>query len=683
MTDLTIICADPINRYKSGFTNNNMVRSGVRYTPELFSHKEQYEHKEHYDVSGTCVDSCNSAAVGTPLYEACRKGSIVACGAITDANASSCFSDKCKYGELDVILNKWCKENPGTINYLRYCEDTPISATKLATIESLVKINKDFSYYVSKEGLTIPPDATPLYELMKATETFTNEQLELLYSACINDGVQLMTDYVAIKKIDINTIPSGLNYLEKRWKALYAGVNNISPFTVAPPRSYAGQKITTLDSEAPAVVVLFKKGTEIALRIIGNMDFPYTSKQASYDYKDPFWKKLLISNVQQKGNLYGWEFDNFPLTDPLITSFFANMAKYGIDKLYDPFVIDMTGKDKPCNCIVFTRTTDRNKFISIIKPAVIDIRDYSDPAISKDLCSNMADLCFDKELSLVQTVPFTKDNIVSNTICDRAISPTTSATDDSFYSADNAKTMKAACESAYLLESCGTKDKRYGTSFEGFTHKENYDSTATCIDACNAATVGTTLYETCRTGALAACGTITDTNIANCFADKCKYAELDTVLNAWCDNNKTDSKYPTYCGGTTTQQPTIMTLETQNTEVITPAVPTYPTQPTVSMVSTTIVDATKNAEITNTIIKPVPEDVSVEIKQVIPPMEEKKDDKSHAWVYVLIVILMIFTGGFLIYAFVANKAGNITRNMKGLRNVFDAISKTSARRYNN
>ena len=116
MTDLTIICADPINRYKSGFANNNMIRSGVQYSPELFSHKEQYEHKEQYDGSGSCVDSCKSAAAGTPLYEACRKGSIAACGTITDVNASSFFSDKCKYGELDVILNKWCKENPGTIN---------------------------------------------------------------------------------------------------------------------------------------------------------------------------------------------------------------------------------------------------------------------------------------------------------------------------------------------------------------------------------------------------------------------------------------------------------------------------------------------------------------------------------------------------------------------------------------
>ncbi len=677
MTDLTIICADPINRYKSGFTNNNMIRSGVRYSPELFSHKE------HYDGSGTCIDNCNSATVGTPLYESCRKGSIAACGTITDVNANSCFSDKCKYGELDVILNKWCDANKGSLTYLKYCEDTPISAIKLATIESLTKINKDFAYYISKEGLTVPPDATPLYELMKATETFTNEQLELLYSACINDGAQLMVDYITLKKIDIATIPSGVNYLEMRWKALYAAVNNISPFAVAPPGSYAGQKITIFDKELPAIFVLFKKGTGVALTIQGNMDFPYTSKQASYDYKDSFWKKLLISASRQKGNLYSWEFDAFPLTDPLITSFWGKLMDMGIDKLYDPFVIDITGKDKPSNCIVFTRTTDRAKFISIMKPITIDNRDYSDPAISKDLCSNMADLCFDKELSLVQTVPFTKDNIVSNTICDRAISPTTSATDDSFYSADNAKTMKAACESAYALSACGTKEKRYGALFEGFTHKENYDSTATCVDACNTATVGSALFETCRTGALAACGTITDANIANCFADKCKYAELDVILNKVCDANKGSLTYLKYCEDTTTQQPTIMTLETQNTEVVTPAVPTYPTQSAVSMVSTTIVDATKNTEITNTISKTVPEAVSVEIKQVIPPIEEKKDDKSQVWIYVLIVILMIFIGGFLIYAFTHNKAGNITRNMKGLRNVFDAISKSSARRYNN
>jgi hypothetical protein len=521
MSDLLVSCRDPANRYKNQFTS-----SPAHYRFEGFTHKESYT------PPNSCVDACNAATVGTPLFESCRTGSIAACKTISSTNLDQCFSDKCKYAELDTVLNAWCTANPNDVNYYKYCRDTPMPADKLATLKELTTIDSDFIYYVV-DGLTKQATTKPLLTLLGLQPSFTAPQLEMVFNAAKTPTIK---------------------GLLAKWQDLYAKARNVSKLPTAPPKSFPGQGDPDMTSMNTTVIVSTSTGLLI---ISGDFAFPYTSTgPLSYDAKDNFWAQLLISATVIDGNGKISDFKFIDTKSDIINSLKAEMDNHrnNMTDIHSDMTIAITGLPAPANAYVMYRNKDRAKYVAWLQRTMAGATGASLNQILSTSCAAMADACFDRDLATIQNNAY---GPASNLICDKASSPTTGETDDTYYSSGNAKTLLNACAIAYSTSMCNAQDKRYKSaftnrpkpsthhSFEGFSHKEGYSTG--CADACTAATAGTPLFESCRAGSLAYCNAITDTNLDQCFADKCKYAELDTVLNSWCDANKTHAKYAQYC----------------------------------------------------------------------------------------------------------------------------------------
>ncbi len=626
MSDLLVSCRDPANRYKNQFSNKNSIIPPAHYRFEGFSHKEAYT------PPNSCVDACNAAAVGTPLFESCRTGSIAACQTITSSNLDQCFSDKCKYAELDKTLNAWCTANPTDINYYKYCQDSPLSADKLAILKDLMAIDKDFLYLVVDNALvsgsTVVKTASTLLNL---SSSFTTAQLELLFKSC--------------------HIPNSPEF--KKWQDLYAKAKGISKLDAPPPKSYPGQGDPLL--KAISTGVLLRNGSG-QLIINGDFAFPYTTTGAlSYDAKDKFWTQLIVSAYAVNGNWDGSVIRGVDSGD--LDRAKQELANRGMLDILIVKPIAITGLAAPANAYVFYINNDRAKYVAWAKKLVADPKMDLQKLYTTGTCAFMADACFDRDLDILQTQRY---NSVSNTICDKASSPTTGETNDAFYSSANAKTLLDACAITYSTTMCNVKDNRYKSAFtsrpspsthhafEGFSHKEDY--TTGCADACNTATAGTPLFESCRAGSLAYCGSITDSNIDQCFADKCKYSELDKVLNSWCDTNKTHPKYSNYCmdsnttltdkNDTTTAAPGIDSIVQPSqsvattTAVATPVSTPTPTQstPTPTPIQSTPIQSTPTTTPTTT----------TPIKSIPTPAVHTSTAKDSETMWIIIGVVMAF-----------------------------------------
>ncbi len=535
MTDLLVTCTDPKNRYKSAFSNKRIIR------PNAFPIIEGFSHKECYSSTDSCVDVCNTAQPGTSIFETCRTGSLAFCNTLTNTNIDQCFADKCKYAELDTILNTWCNNNPNNVGYYKYCVDQPTDPETLKIIQALTTINPDFIYYV-KPGVVAPTTAMTLYELMNAQPTLTVKQLEFLFNQCNDENAMTL----ASKKLNktINEL-GGQSALLRIWQGLYAKAQNITPFDKPAANAFPGQNINLLFNTA---VVL--NGPSGNLLFIGDFDFPYKARILSYDITDKFWSQLLVSATTIKGK---WSWNNLKtLSSDDIDVFKKDLSP--ITDIYEIYQIQITGLPTPVAATVITRTMNRTQFVNGMKQLMINkFSSHSSDIIEStktDFCSKFADLCYDFDIATVKTQPF-DTNSYTNTICDKAISNITGETDNAFYSQANAKTIKEACALSYANTTCKMPGNRYKSAFSNnsdvLSHKETYGGTGTCVDACSTAVAGTNLFESCRTGSLAACSTLTDTNIDQCFSDKCKYLELDTILNKWCDENKSNINYSKYC----------------------------------------------------------------------------------------------------------------------------------------
>ncbi len=351
MTDLLAVCADPVQRYKSPFVGNRLVRSGGDYRSDGFTHKERYS------GTGTCIDACNASSPGTVMFETCRSGSLAACATITDTNMDQCFSDKCKYSELDAILQSWCDGNKTSVSYLKYCEDAPLPAEQLALAQSLTSIHKDFIYFIRKD-LTPPADALSLYELLSLVDSMTAAQLELLADACFSLSQMSVAATRLNKSIDDL---GGAFAILHRWQSLYASAKGLSAISKIPSGSFPGQDIDILTTRYPPVLLMVKTHNGL-IRLAGNMDVPFSSPPTTISSSDALWARLLVSASSVSAPILDSSFIDLSADDPDVVSALAQPAM----ALYDQTRMAIAGT-VPASALWLTRTKDRSKFVSVIQ----------------------------------------------------------------------------------------------------------------------------------------------------------------------------------------------------------------------------------------------------------------------------------------------------------------------------
>ncbi len=646
MSDLLTVCSDPKTRYKNTFSNKHPIQP--HYNMDSFTHREAYTPSE------SCVDSCKTAQVGTALFETCRTGSLAACSSITTDNIDQCFSDKCKYSELDSILNSWCSSNPNNVNYYKYCLDEQLPATILKTIQDLVTIDGDFIYYI-KEGITVPSTAKTLYELVMAQTGFTASQLELLFNACNDSNSMGIASLKLGKSI---TSLGGPLALFNRWQTLYAAAKSISPLPKTSVNAFPGYN-TEFVKKSTLVILNTPKGV---LSIIGNFDFPYKARPVSLGVEDPFWAQLLISADIIIGKWFSYDFIKVQDSDAATALKILNPF---ID-MYEQYSIEITGQLSGANAVIATRTTDRAKFTTAMQKFVDNnilaggskFIDY----MKTSICQPFADACFNYDVSLLKSGSF---NDYANSVCDKATSTITGESNESYYTQDNSKTLKEVCALTYATAACKLPNYRYKSGFkdkpsifESFSHKEQYEG-ENCIDACNTAKVGTPLFESCRIGAINACESISESNINQCFSDKCKYAELDTKLNAWCASNKSNAAYAKYCEDGT------MPISTSSQSANQLKLATSTIQPTPPTIMTDSVVVDSPAAVTNLSIKESPpidttKSSTLASKSESTQPDHKSTDNTIIWVVIVFVaFVFIVAAGYFMYA---NQSGNSTTN---------------------
>ncbi len=152
-----INCSLPTKRYaKSTFKNRSIIPSS-RMNHERFDHM-----RENYSGSISCLDVCATAAQGTPMYDACKAGSIAYCSTGNNVASDLCVNDAVKYPEINNILTKWCTTSSAAVGS-KYCPiPQTVTQVQQAPLTEIITTPTPISGAASTSTITSTPVITPV-----------------------------------------------------------------------------------------------------------------------------------------------------------------------------------------------------------------------------------------------------------------------------------------------------------------------------------------------------------------------------------------------------------------------------------------------------------------------------------------------------------------------------------------